>query len=295
MNTDWLNDYIALIETGSFSKAAERRASTHTAFSRRIGLLEEWAGVKLIERRKPIRQTQEGQIFLEAAQAAVKLLEEVRSQFQAGHQQEEAVLSFTTGRTLASKFFPAWYREVSSRMDFGKMTMKTSGAEHAILRFLAEEAQFLIVYRTPMSRLLLSEKKYAGKKIGSEAVLPVCAPQSREAIEAQLGGGRQPIAFLGYDNALSLKALIMGFVRKKAFSARLHTVFEADNYETLKAMAMEGLGMSWLPQSVVAAEIAQHKLAVLRGEQLQLGVDILLYKNRFDEEPPQVQALWRAL
>jgi LysR family transcriptional regulator, hypochlorite-specific transcription factor HypT len=40
MELKWLDDYLALIETGSFSAAAEKRHVSQPAFSRRIQMLE---------------------------------------------------------------------------------------------------------------------------------------------------------------------------------------------------------------------------------------------------------------
>jgi LysR family transcriptional regulator, hypochlorite-specific transcription factor HypT len=58
MELKWLDDYIALIDSGSFSAAAARRHVSQPAFSRRIQMLEEWLGVTLIDRtRKPLQLT----------------------------------------------------------------------------------------------------------------------------------------------------------------------------------------------------------------------------------------------
>ena len=58
MELKWLDDYIALIETGCFSAAAARRHVSQPAFSRRIQMLEDWLGVTLIDRtRKPLQFT----------------------------------------------------------------------------------------------------------------------------------------------------------------------------------------------------------------------------------------------
>ena len=47
MELKWLDDYLALIETGSLSAAAEKRHVSQPAFSRRIQMLESWLGVSL--------------------------------------------------------------------------------------------------------------------------------------------------------------------------------------------------------------------------------------------------------
>ena len=50
MELIWFEDYLALSETLSFSKAAEARHVTQPAFSRRIRALEDWVGAPLFVR-----------------------------------------------------------------------------------------------------------------------------------------------------------------------------------------------------------------------------------------------------
>jgi hypothetical protein len=44
METKWLEDFVSLAETRSFSRSAQLRHVTQPAFSRRIQSLEAWAG-----------------------------------------------------------------------------------------------------------------------------------------------------------------------------------------------------------------------------------------------------------
>ena len=67
MHIKWLEDFITLAQTRSFSRAAELRHVTHPAFGRRIRALEAWAGTPLVERGgSPVRPTPAGETFLEA-------------------------------------------------------------------------------------------------------------------------------------------------------------------------------------------------------------------------------------
>ena len=50
MQLKWLEDFVALAQERSFTRAAELRHVTHPAFGRRIRALESWAGTPLIER-----------------------------------------------------------------------------------------------------------------------------------------------------------------------------------------------------------------------------------------------------
>ena len=66
METKWLEDFVSLAETNSFSRSAELRHVTQPAFSRRIQSLEAWLGTDLIDRTSyPTRLTHAGEVFFE--------------------------------------------------------------------------------------------------------------------------------------------------------------------------------------------------------------------------------------
>ena len=68
MELKWLEDFLQLVETGNFSRAAERRFVTQPAFSRRIRALEAWLGAELVDRTSyPTKLTKAGEQFRERA------------------------------------------------------------------------------------------------------------------------------------------------------------------------------------------------------------------------------------
>ena len=55
MQLDWIDDILAVIDTGSLAAAAERRLLTQPAFTRRVRGIEERIGAALFDRsRKPV-------------------------------------------------------------------------------------------------------------------------------------------------------------------------------------------------------------------------------------------------
>mgnify|MGYP001091894079 CR=1 FL=1 len=75
MELKWLEDFVSLAETRSFSRSAELRHVTQPAFSRRIQALEAWLGTELIDRSVyPTRLTQAGDVFYEQALAMLERL-----------------------------------------------------------------------------------------------------------------------------------------------------------------------------------------------------------------------------
>src|SRR5699024_11951572 len=81
LETKWLEDFVALANTRSFSSSARQRHVTQPAFSRRIRSLEQAVGVTLVDRSTtPVGLTPEGQLFLVTARNLVEQLSESRSE-----------------------------------------------------------------------------------------------------------------------------------------------------------------------------------------------------------------------
>ena len=80
MDIEWLEDFLVLSDLSSFTRAAQSRNVTQSAFSRRIRSLEEWIGISLIDRDTvPPRLTMAGHLFRDAAREMVRLLNNRRT------------------------------------------------------------------------------------------------------------------------------------------------------------------------------------------------------------------------
>jgi DNA-binding transcriptional LysR family regulator len=61
MELTWIDDFLALEHTRNFTRAADMRHTTQSAYSRRIARLEEWLGARLFDRdARPVALTPEG-------------------------------------------------------------------------------------------------------------------------------------------------------------------------------------------------------------------------------------------
>ncbi len=84
MDGKWLEDFLCVARTGSFSRAATERHITQSAFSRRIKALEQWVGSALIDRSTyPTRLTPGGERFCEVVEQVLSSLQEVRRELRA--------------------------------------------------------------------------------------------------------------------------------------------------------------------------------------------------------------------
>ena len=64
--------------------------------------------------------------------------------------------------------------------------------------------------------------------------------------------------------------------------------------DSLKSMALQGLGVAWVPRLSVTAELARGELVVCGDERWQLPLEIRLYRCALVRKAA-VRLLWRKL
>jgi DNA-binding transcriptional LysR family regulator len=86
-------------------------------------------------------------------------------------------------------------------------------------------------------------------------------------------------------------------LKQSGTAIHLERVYETDMAEGLKAMALEGHGIAFLPLSAVKKELRARKL-VSAGSDLTMTMDVRIYRERPTPKNAgkrQTQALWTYL
>lgn len=81
IDTTTLQSFLAVVETSSFTRAAERVGRTQSAISQQISKLERLLGVSLLNRGKTLTLTAEGEVFLGYARQIFTLHREAVDRF----------------------------------------------------------------------------------------------------------------------------------------------------------------------------------------------------------------------
>lgn len=81
MEFEQLRAFVAVAETGSFTRAAERLYTSHSSISRAVSALERELGVTLIERdNRVLGLTKAGEILLEGAKDVLDREEKLKTE-----------------------------------------------------------------------------------------------------------------------------------------------------------------------------------------------------------------------
>jgi len=180
MDLNWLRDFICLGRTLSFTRAAEERNITQSAFSRRIKSLGSWAGVSLIDRASfPVKLTPEGEQFLPIAKDAVAQLLGARQAIRDQDIGDHPFLRFAVLHTISVNFLSAKIEELEASIS-NLRTRVISDSLSTCCQLLADGAcDFLLCYRHPGSALVLDASQFACKDIAIDQLIPQCCRAHR--------------------------------------------------------------------------------------------------------------------
>src|SRR5436309_10536717 len=135
METKWLEDFVSLAETRSFSRSAQLRHVTQPAFSRRIQALEAWAGTDLVDRSSyPTRLTPAGETLYAQSLEVLQALQSTRAMLRGHSAAGQDVIEFAVPHTLAFTFFPAWVSSVREKFGPIKSRLIALNVHDAVTR-----------------------------------------------------------------------------------------------------------------------------------------------------------------
>lgn len=292
LETKWLEDFVALAGSRSFSRAAEKRFVTQPAFSRRIRSLESMLGLTLINRScTPIELTEAGQLFLVTARSMVEQLGEVVRHLHNLEGKQGEVLQIAAAHSLTLGFFPEWIsrlRREGLPLNTRLVATNVGEAVHALRE---GSCDLILAYYDPDAALQMDPEIFPSLFMGSTEMLPVCAATANGQPLFDLDSG-QTVPLLAYSAGAFLGRSVNLLLRQRAL--RSTTVYETAMADSLKSMALQGMGVAWVPRLSVTAELNRGELVVCGGTAWQSPLEIRLYRCALVRKAA-VRLLWRKL
>ena len=298
VETKWLEDFVSLAETRSFSRSAQLRHVTQPAFSRRIQALEAWAGVDLVDRSSyPTRLTGAGETLLAQAVDILGNLQSTRNMLRSHQSASQDMIEFAVPHSLAFSFFPHWLMDLRQRFGALKSRLNALNVHDAMLQLSEGNCDLLIVYHHASQPLQLDPERYQMASLGYETLAAYAKANSQgEPMFRLPGHPGQKIPFLSYAGGAYLGRLVELIVKESATPLNLDAIYETDMAEGLKAMALEGHGLTFLPASSVKKELKAGALVQAAAPGVyELSMELRIYRERPEQSrrnKPAALALW---
>jgi LysR family transcriptional regulator, hypochlorite-specific transcription factor HypT len=295
MELKWLEDYLMLAREGSFSRAASLRNVTQPAFSRRIRALEDWLGATLFDRSStPVTLTRHGEEFQKHARQIVEEALAVRADFRLAQRADDQLVRIVALNSISVTVAPGLIAAYRANRPKGRVELiSLQGLDTHYDALDAGAAHVLLAFgRAPGGR---KAAHYEELTLRQDAFVPVATPAftaARGGVGLPAGKGPLPVAAYG------LFSFSHGFVAEPMERLRrerpLDVVLESALSEAHKAVALQGLALVWLPESLAAAELRSGELVTPLGAEYRVPMAVRAIR-RADLSHPAALAFWRSL
>lgn len=289
MEVDEIRTFIAIAESGGFSRAGQRLHRSQPAISRRIGLLEEELGAPLFERiRGRARLTEAGRTFLPHAEAAMAALKDGRDAVRELGAGVRGAVSLALVGTLADTQIVDVLRRFARRQKNVRLELRTASSAEITDLVRRGEANLGLRYFASNRHDLVEQEA------GGEAMLVVAAPEHRLAgrrvQNPQALAGERWVGFppTPGDRDSSGHMLARQLARAGLDRADLTLV---DSLTAQKRLAQAGFGLALVPESSVHDELRQKALVALDVPAMHTTIPIVVLHRRNGYLSPAAQAL----
>lgn len=262
MEIKWLDDYLALIETGSFSAAAEKRHVSQPAFSRRIQQLEEWLGVTLIDRaRKPLCFTPLAEQHEAGFRRLVTHIYEFRATLRTDSTYSPDMV-LAAPHSLSASRLPTLVEEFRGVLPEQRFRIRSENRDDGVALLLRGEADILVTYETAQSESCVPPQLATSCILGEDALVLVASPKLCDSDDFKQP--HRPLPLLCFPPESFFGKAVRTHAMAELMQSRLVAVQYVSEFSLgLREMALIHQGAAWLPKSLVAADLERGTLLEL--------------------------------
>lgn len=263
MRLEWLEDILAVAESGSFSEAAERRRLTQSAFSRRIRGIEDYVGAELFDRsRKPVQLRPTTLDQRERITRLAGTLRQLVDELRHGERIAGNRIVLASQHALTTALTPGLVGSIQARDADIHVRLRSANLDDCFAMLLARQADIALVYRVPGEEHPIEADYIETVTLGSDRLIPVIAESGRFRLEQSLIERTLPL--IAYPGEVFLGQVMERSVLP-GLRGRFSLVPKVETALTLAALelAAVAIGVAWVPASLARARIGSGGLADL--------------------------------
>lgn len=296
MELSWIKSFISIAHTRSFSASAKECHVTQPAFSRRIRSLENWAGTPLIDRSTyPTRLTPEGERFLEVALDVETRLVALKTELYNRRSRTESTVRLAAQHSLVLGTLPESLQLCQAESGNLLFSIVADNFHNCVELLQAGNADILLTFSLPNAGDTLAPEHFLRATIGQDLLIPVAKPtdEGRSIFSLSEAEG-SPVPWLTYGTDAMLNHGISRLLEHSDMRDSLEPIIENPISEVLRRFAIVGMGLAWLPQSLIEADLRAGTLTVAGGDEWQVPLEIHAYRPTGDVRPI-VKTIWALL
>ena len=265
-----------LVETESFTRAAQINGVTQSAVSQQISSLERQLKSLLIERsKKKFRLTREGELLYEHSRQIVSTYDSLLHRLQEVKDIVSGTIRVATIYSIGLHDLPPYLKRFLKAYPTVNVHVEYQRANQVYEDVLGNVVDLgLVAYPNKDSRLEMVHLR-------EEQMVLICHPKhilakGKTVRLAQLDGQR----FIGFEPDIPTRKAVDKVLRDAGVTIRV--VMEFDNIETVKRAVEIEAGVSIVPDGTVAGEVAKQTLMAIPIADAHIGrpLGVIYKKNK---------------
>jgi LysR family transcriptional regulator, transcriptional activator of the cysJI operon len=260
MQIESLKVFCDLVETKSFTKAAQINQVTQSAVSQTISALEKRFKSLLIERsKKNFRLTQEGEVCYEYSKQILQIHDALQSKLQEIEDVISGNIRLATVYTIGLHVLPPCVKRFLKRFPTVNVHVEYRRADQVYESVLGNVVDLgLVAYPTRDARLEIVPMR-------KDKLALICHPQHALAKRKSVRlSAIKDMKFIHFEHDQPTRKAVDKLLKDQHVTVA--EVMEMDNIETLKRAVEIDSGIAIVPQETVTQEVANQTLALVELE-----------------------------
>ena len=257
MQIESLKVFCDLVETESFTKAAQINNVTQSAVSQQISSLERQFKSLLIERsKKKFRLTREGQVLYDYSKQIIQTFDALHSKLQEIKDIVSGNIRVATIYSIGLHDLPPYIKRFLKEYPTVHVHVEYRRANQVYDDVLSNVVDIgLVAYPTKDPKLEIVQLR-------KDPLVLICHPQHPfarlKSVKFKAVAGQK---FIGFEPDIPTRKALDKILRE--YDVNVTNVMEFDNIETVKRAVEIDAGISIVPQSTVSQEISKQTLVAV--------------------------------
>ena len=285
----WIEDLLTLEQERSFSKAAERRFVSQSAFTRRIQQLEQALGYAILERNSRYMEfTDAGQILLATAKSIEQQLNATLALLNNLNRSNEVTIKFAVVHSLSSTFFSKFLRLFPDYIKDFKIELVAANVGEGFKLLKEGACDFLICYSDETKLKAINSDVLTHLKLGDTEIVPVTLIDEDGNAKYDIN---HSFPLLSYSKNAYLRNLVDQVISNKL---EYRILYETDHANNLKDFVLQGAGIAWLPKITIEEDLLKKKLKIINAREYIIKQQIFIFKNKIRKDD-YLKIFWDSL
>ena len=294
VDLNWLHDFECLARTLNFTRAAEERNITQSAFSRRIKALESWVGFPLVNRATyPIQITDAGRKFLPVALGAISQLAETREAIRDSEGGDNRFVRISVLHTISVNYLATRIESMQNIIPELRTRVLSDSLSSCCELLIEGAVDIMLCYDHASVSPRIDDAVFTRKNLLMERLVPVATCERVQNDGWDLSATKErAIPYLAYEQSSFLGMVVENTVGQKPMN--VEAIYIDALVETIKRRLLQGSGFAWMPETAIATELADGTLVPIGDDTWCARLTISAFANP-SSIAPQAQKFWDLL